>query len=314
MRYYIIKRILSLIPLIIGITFLVFIAINFIPGDPARIMLGIEGTEVMAEQIREQLGLNQPVIIRYINWMGQVVRGDLGLSLMTRRPVMQELMMRFPVTIQITFFGVIVSLFLAIPSGVLSAINRDKLIDFIFRILSFIGISLPSFAVGVLLILFMSKTFNWNPPTGFVNIWNEPLKALTILALPVIALATRLAASISRMTRSSMLEVLKQDYIRTAKAKGLKERTVIYSHALKNSLIPVLTLIGLQIGYLLGGAVIIEEVFSLPGLGRLLLTGIHNRDYPIVMGCILVIAISFALVNVVVDISYSLIDPRIKYE
>lgn len=313
-RTYIIKRLLGLIPLIFGITFLVFIAINFIPGDPARIMLGVEGTEAMAEQVRQEMGLDQPLMIRYFNWLSQSVRGDLGYSLLTRRSVSFELSRRFPVTFQLTLLGVIFSVALALPLGIISAINRDNIVDFFIRVFSLIGISLPNFAIGILLILFVSKTFNWTPPVGFVNIWVQPGRALSILLLPVLALGASLAASVSRMTRSSMLEVLKKDFIRTARSKGLKERVVLYNHALKNALIPVLTLIGLQIGYLLGGTVIIEEVFSLPGLGRLLLTGIHNRDYPVVMGCILVIAISFAIINAIVDITYSFIDPRIKYD
>jgi len=313
-REYIIKRILALIPLALGITFLVFVAINFVPGDPVRIFLGIEGTEELADQIRQQLGLDQPLLFRYFSWLGQLLQGDMGFSLLTRLPVSYELATRFMVTMQLAFLGIIFSVSLALPIGIASAIRQNTVSDFFIRIFALIGVSMPNFAVGVLLILFLSNVFNWHPPIGFVNLWDNPIMALQILILPVIALGTSMAGSVSRMTRSAMLEVLRQDYIRTARSKGLPERLIIYRHAFRNALIPVLTLVGLQLGYLLGGAVIVEQIFSLPGLGRLLLTGIHNRDYPVVMGCVLVIAIVFALVNAVVDILYTFVDPRIKYQ
>lgn len=313
-RQYLLRRILVLIPLSIGITFLVFIAVNFIPGDPVRIFLGIEGTEEMAEIWRARLGLDQPLLIRYFNWFLQLIRGDMGYSLLTQIPVRTELASRFMVTIQLAFLAVIFSVLLALPLGTASAVRRNTVSDFFIRIFALIGVSMPNFAVAVLLILFLANVFNWHPPIGFVHLWHEPTKALQILVLPVIALGSSMAGSVSRMTRSAMLEVLRQDYIRTARSKGLSEKLIIYRHALRNALIPILTLIGLQLGYLLGGAVIIEQIFSLPGLGRLLLTGIHNRDYPVVMGCVLVIAIVFALINTLVDIIYTLIDPRIKYQ
>ncbi len=313
-KEYLIKRILALIPLGLGVTFLVFAAMNFVPGDPVRIFLGIEGTEELAQQIRQDLGLDRPFFVRYFSWLGQLLQGDLGYSLLTGIPVSQEIARRFMVTMQLALGGVLFSVVLALPLGIASAVRQNRSSDFVIRIFALIGVSLPNFAVAVLLILFFSLVFNWHPPIGFVHLWHEPLIALQILILPVIALGTSMAGSVSRMTRSAMLEVLRQDYIRTARSKGLPGRLVIYRHALKNALIPVLTLVGLQLGYLLGGAVIIEQIFSLPGLGRLLLTGIHNRDYPVVMGCVLTIAVFFALVNMVVDILYTFIDPRIKYQ
>lgn len=313
-KSYLIRRILSLVPLIIGVSLIVFLAINFIPGNPVRIMLGIEATAEMEAELKEEYGLDQPFFMRYGKWFTSFIQGDFGRSIVSGSPVNEEITNRFAVTLQLTILSVILSLIIAIPVGVISATKQNTLIDFIVRIGVLSGISLPSFALGILLILFMSKVFGWLPPFGFVNLWDDFFLSIQILILPVISLGVRLSASVSRMTRSSMLEVLRKDYIRTARAKGLKEIIVTYKHALQNSLIPILTLVGLQIGYLFGGAVIIEQIFSLPGLGRYLLTGIYKRDYPIVMATVLIIAISFALVNTFVDILYAFVDPRIKYD
>lgn len=314
MRSYLIRRLLSLVPLIIGVSLIVFLAINFIPGNPIRIMLGIEATAEMEAELKAEYGLDQPLIIRYTKWFGNFVQGDFGNSIVTGNPVNIEIANRFGVTLQLALLSVMLSLVIAIPVGIISATKHNTIIDFIVRIGVLSGISLPSFALGILLILFMSKIFGWLPPFGFVNLWDNFFLAVQILILPVISLGVRLAASVSRMTRSSMLEVLRKDYIRTARAKGLKEIVVTYKHALQNALIPILTLVGLQIGYLFGGAVVIEQIFSLPGLGRYLLTGIYKRDYPVVMAAVLIIAISFAIVNTIVDIFYAFVDPRIKYD
>lgn len=302
-----------LIPLVLGISLLVFISINFIPGDPVKIMLGIEATEEMAEQIRIEYGLNQPLYIQYFSWLSRIIRGDFGRSIVSGNEVVHEVIKRWPVTLQLVFLSSIFSVIIAIPAGIISAVKQNSFIDYFIRVLSLSFISLPSFAMAIFLILFVSMVYGWMPPLGFASLWDKPLIALQILALPVIALGVRLSAVLSRMLRSTLLEVLREDYIRTARAKGLKERTVVYKHAVKNAFIPVLTMIGMQIGYLIGGTVIIELVFSLPGLGRLLLTGIHNRDFPVVMACTLIIAVSFALINTIVDILYGLFDPRIKY-
>jgi peptide/nickel transport system permease protein len=314
MLQYIVKRLLALIPLGIGVTLLVFLAMHFVPGDPVLIMLGIEATEELAAQLRADLGLDRPLPVQYLSWLGRLLRGDLGKSIITGAQVKKELISRLGVTVQLTILGVLLSLIIAIPLGVFSAIKQNSWADFIIRIISLGGISLPGFAIGILLILFTSRVLGWSAPLGFVNLWDDPGKSIQILIMPVISLGTGLAASVSRMTRSSVLEVLRQDYTRTARAKGISERKVIYKHVLKNALIPILTLVGLQIGMLLGGAVVIEEVFALPGAGRLLLTAINTRDYPVVMACVLVIALGFALVNTIVDLSYAVIDPRIRYQ
>lgn len=277
-------------------------------------MLGVETTEELAAQLRARYGLDEPLLVRYSLWLFHLVRGDMGVSIITGIPVTEELSRRVGVTLQLTLLSILFSLLIAIPTGIIAAARQNTIIDSITRIAVLGGISLPGFAIGILLILFVSRILNWLPPVGFVNLWDKPFISLQILLLPVISLGFYLSASVSRMTRSAMLEVLRQDYIRTAHAKGLHRTRVIYRHAFQNAMIPVLTLVGMQIGYLFGGAVIIEEVFSLPGVGRLLLTGIYRRDYPVVMACVLLMAFVFALMNTLVDVMYGFLDPRIKYQ
>lgn len=313
MTRYIVRRLLALVPLMIGVSLLVFLAVNFVPGDPVRIMLGIDATEEMVATLRARYGLDQPLPVRYLYWLWNVLQGDMGQSIITGRSVGDEIASRLAVTIQLTALAVAGAVLVAVPLGIASALKRESLVDYALRVLSLVGISLPNFAVGVLLILFTSRVFLWQPPPGFVNVWDDPKTALQILVMPAIALGSGLIGAISRMTRSMMLEVLGQDFMRTARAKGLPESRVVVKHALRNALVPVLTIVGLQVGYLLGGAVVIEEIFSLPGLGRLLLTAISTRDYPVVMGTVLVIAFMFALVNLLVDLLYAVVDPRIRY-
>ncbi|MFW5855831.1 MAG: ABC transporter permease [Bacillota bacterium] len=312
-KSYLLRRLILLVPLLLGITLLVFISINFIPGDPVKIMLGIEATGEMVEQLRIEHGLNQPLYIQYFSWLGRIMKGDFGRSIVSGNAVASEITKRWPVTLQLVFLSSALSIIIAIPAGIISAVKQNSFVDYFIRVISLSFISLPSFAMAIFLILFVSLVYGWMPPLGFANLWESPLIALQIMALPVIALGVRLSAVLSRMLRSTMLEVLREDYIRTARAKGLKEKTIVYKHAVKNAFIPVLTMIGMQIGYLIGGTVIIELVFSLPGLGRFLLTGINNRDFPVVMAITLLIAVSFALINTIVDILYGLFDPRIKY-
>ena len=314
MKQYVIRRVLALFPLALGVSLLVFLAMNFIPGDPVRIMLGIEATPELAAQLRQVHGLDRPLPIQYLSWLGRLLQGDMGNSLVTGVSVFQELWTRTAVTVQLSILAVIVGVLVAVPLGIVSALKQDSWLDLLVRLLALAGISLPGFAMGILLILFASRVLNWYPPIGFVNIWQDPVTALGILVLPVLSLSLGLMAAISRMTRSSMLEILQQDYMRTARSKGLAQRTIVYRHGLRNALIPIVTLVGLQTGYLLGGAVVIEEVFSLPGIGRLLLTAIGNRDYPVVMGTVLFIALLFSLVNTIIDLLYAVIEPRIRYQ
>jgi peptide/nickel transport system permease protein len=301
------------VPVVFGISVLVFLLVHLIPGDVAQILLGTQATDQQIETLRRTFGLDRPLPIQYLDWLSHVLRGDFGVSFRTNRPVLPDLVSRFGVTLQLTLVSMLVALLVAIPLGVASAANRGRGSDAVARVLALLGLSIPNFWLGTLLILFVSLVLHWLPPVGFVSLLDNPWQAIQTLILPSVALGTAVAAFIMRLVRSSLLEVLRQDYVRTARAKGLRDRTVLYRHALKNAFIPVLTVIGVQVGYLLGGAVIIESIFSLPGMGRFLLDSISNRDYSIVQGGVLFIALIFSLVNLSVDLLYGWLDPRIRY-
>jgi peptide/nickel transport system permease protein len=310
---YVARRVLAIVPVVFGISVLVFLLVHLIPGDVAQILLGTQATDQQIETLRRTFGLDRPLPIQYLDWLSHVLRGDFGVSFRTNRPVLPDLVSRFGVTLQLTLVSMIVALVVAIPLGVASAANRGRGSDAVARVLALLGLSIPNFWLGTLLILFVSLVLHWLPPVGFVSLLDNPWQAIQTLILPSVALGTAVAAFIMRLVRSSLLEVLRQDYVRTARAKGLRDRTVLYRHALKNAFIPVLTVIGVQVGYLLGGAVIIESIFSLPGMGRFLLDSISNRDYSIVQGGVLFIALIFSLVNLSVDLLYGWLDPRIRY-
>jgi peptide/nickel transport system permease protein len=310
---YVARRVLAIVPVLFGISVLVFVLVHLIPGDVAQILLGTQATQEQIETLRRTYGLDRPLPLQYADWLSHVVRGDFGVSLRTSRPVLPDLVSRFGVTVQLTSLSMVIALLVAIPLGVASAANRGRRSDAISRVVALLGLSIPNFWLGTMLILFVSVVLKWLPPPGFVSLLDNPWLAIQTLILPSLALGTAVAAFIMRMVRSSLLEVLRQDYIRTAHAKGLGEQVVLYRHALKNAFIPVLTVIGVQIGYLLGGAVIIESIFSLPGMGRFLLDSINNRDYSIVQGGVLFIALIFSVVNLLVDLVYGWLDPRIRY-
>jgi peptide/nickel transport system permease protein len=310
---YVARRVLAIVPVVFGISVLVFLLVHLIPGDVAQILLGTQATDQQIETLRRTFGLDRPLPIQYLDWLSHVLRGDFGVSFRTNRPVLPDLVSRFGVTLQLTLVSMLVALLVAIPLGVASAANRGRGSDAVARVLALLGLSIPNFWLGTLLILFVSLVLHWLPPVGFVSLLDNPWQAIQTLILPSVALGTAVAAFIMRLVRSSLLEVLRQDYVRTARAKGLRDRTVLYRHALKNAFIPVLTVIGVQVGYLLGGAVIIESIFSLPGMGRFLLDSISNRDYSIVQGGVLFIALIFSLVNLSVDLVYGWLDPRIRY-
>jgi peptide/nickel transport system permease protein len=313
MTQYVARRVMAMVPVLFGISVLVFVLVHLIPGDVAQILLGTQATDQQIDTLRRTFGLDRPLPIQYADWLSHIVRGDFGVSLRTSRPVLPDLVSRFGVTLQLTLVSMVIALAVAIPLGVASAANRGRGSDAAARVLALLGLSIPNFWLGTMLILFVSLVLHWLPPVGFVSLLENPWLGLQILILPAIALGTAVAAFIMRMVRSSLLEVLRQDFIRTANAKGLPDRVVLYRHALKNAFIPVLTVIGVQIGYLLGGAVIIESIFSLPGMGRFLLDSINNRDYSIVQGGVLFIALIFSLVNLSVDLVYGWLDPRIRY-
>ena len=303
---YAIKRILTIVPLLFFITLVVFIMLSFAPGDPAVLMLGPEATVEKVEQLREELGLNNPWYIQYWDFLKQVIfKGDLGRSYQSGRPVIDEIRRTLPVSVQLAVNGMLLSVFFAVFFGVISAIKQYSLLDSITKIVVLASVSMPVFWLGLIMIVVFSVYLPILPSAGWGDWQHKVLPSLTIAAYPL--------ATLTRLTRSTMLEVIRQDYIRTARAKGLSERMVIFKHALRNAFIPVITMIGLQFGILISSSVLTETVFAIPGLGRLILISVFARDYAVIRGGILVTASIFAIVNLVVDLSYSFFDPRIKY-
>lgn len=306
MATYITKRIFLALPVLLGVIVLVFFMVRLTPGDPALVMAGEQATEAQIETIRRQLNLDKPLHIQLGIFLQDLARGDLGRSTRSRAPVSTELMARLPNTIILMFAAMVVSTIVGTVTGVVSAVRQYSIFDAMAMFLALIGISIPVFWLGLMMMIIFSVNLGWFPAAGS-GTWAH-------LVLPSIALATVPTAIISRMTRSSVLEVLRQDYIRTARSKGLRERTVIISHALKNAIIPVITVVGLQAGTLMGGAVLTESVFNWPGLGRLMIDSILARDYPVVQGAVLLLAVSFLLINLLVDILYVFFDPRIRFD
>lgn len=314
MKNYVIRRLLQMIPVLFGISVLIFIVMKSIPGDVISGILGVETTPELVAQLEEKYGLNRPYIVQYLDWIGGVLRGDFGESIRTSEPILPNILNRLKVTGQLTIMAAIISWIIAIPLGVLAAVKRNTWVDRFVRVFALLGVSVPGFALSIMLILLLSQVFNYFSPLGYVSFFDNPLANLEIMILPALILGVSISGSVMRMTRSSVLEVLRQDFIKTVRAKGASERVAIFKHALRNALIPIITLIGMQIGSLLGGAVILEQIFSLPGLGQMTLTGINQRDYPVVQGCVLVIAVIYVIVNLITDILYAYIDPRISYD
>ncbi len=304
MLRYTIKRVLGMIPTLIIVVTFVFFFVRLIPGDPARLVAGEQATLQDVEAVRERLGLNQPVYIQYIKYILGLLQGDLGTSLRTSRPVLTEVASRYWNTMALTIASLIWSTIVGVILGVWSGKNRGKWQDFTGMTLAVSGISLPNFWIGFLLIMLFSVKLRWFPTTG-AGSWRN-------LVLPAITLGTSIAAIIARFTRSSIVEVMKEDYIRTARAKGLKEKTVIWAHAFRNSMISVVTVVGLQFGFLLGGSVVTEAVFAYPGLGQLLIESVNYRDYPAIQSLILIFSLQFIVINLIVDILYAALNPEIK--
>jgi ABC-type dipeptide/oligopeptide/nickel transport system permease component len=300
---------------LLGVTLLVFLVMQLAPGDPAQIMLGPKATETSLAQLRRELGLDQPLHVQYGRWLGRVVQGDWGRSIQLRREVLPFIVERFRNSAYLMLLAVLLACSVGVPAGILSAIRQYSLGDRAAMILVLMGFSTPVFWLGIILQILFGLKLGLLPVSGMQSPGQSGLGDLLLhLILPAVTLATGAAAIIARMTRSSMLEVIRQDYIRTAKAKGLAERVTTIRHALKNALIPVVTIIGLQIGYLLGGDILIEMVFSYPGIGLAMVNGILARDFPLVQGAILLVASSYVLVNLLVDVLYAYLDPRIRYE
>lgn len=305
MHKYIFKRLLMMIPVLFGVLLIVFILNHITPGDPARQLVGDSASLADVEAMREKLGLNKPLYEQFGSYIWNLLaRGDLGTSYQSKQPVAKEIMQRFPTTILLAVVSVILSVGIGIPTGVLSAIRQYSWIDKLSRVLALLGVSMPNFWQGLMNILLFSIYLGWLPASGFYG-WQYWI-------LPAVTIGTSSAATITRMTRSSMLEVIRQDYIRTARAKGQSERIITIHHALKNALIPIITIIGIQFGGLLGGAVLTETVFAIPGLGKFMVDAIKARNYPVVQGGVLILAFVFSFVNLIIDILYAFVDPRIK--
>jgi len=305
MLRYIVRRVLFLIPVLLGVAFCVFTLLYLTPGDPARMVLGDLATEDAVQEFRNREGLNDPFLVQFGNYVWKAVtKGDIGRSYITKRSVAQEVLAVFPATLKLSALAMVIAILVGLPCGILSAIKQYSLFDTVTMIFAMIGLSMPVFWLGLLLILLFSVHLRWLPSSGFGT-----FKA-TIL--PAVSLSAQAISKVTRMTRSSMLEVIRADYIRTARAKGQKEFVVIWVHALHNALIPVVTLCGLQFGHLLAGAILTESIFAIPGVGRLMVSSIMQRDYPMVQGGVLFIAIAFSIVNLLVDLVYAYIDPRIK--
>ena len=314
MTRYIVQRILSLIPVLIGVTLLIFLVMQLAPGDPAQIMLGPKATETSLAQLRHELGLDQPLHVQYVRWLARVLQGNWGRSIQLKREVWPFILDRFRNTAYLTILATLFACSLGVPAGILSAVRQYSLSDRMAMVLALVGFSMPIFWLGIILQIVFGLKFGILPVSGMRSPQRTDLVDLVNhLILPSLTLATGATAIIARMTRSSMLEVIRQDYIRTARSKGLRERLIISHHALKNALIPVITVVGLQVGYLLGGDVFVEMVFSYPGIGLAMVNGILARDFPLVQGAILLVATSYVLVNLGVDIAYAYLDPRIHY-
>ncbi|MFW5694180.1 MAG: ABC transporter permease [Alkalispirochaeta sp.] len=302
---YLARRLIQMIPVLLGVVFLVFMLLHLVPGDPAIIMAGERASPEQLELMRDRLGLNDPLVVQYGRYLGNALRGDLGVSVRNDRPVTQEIFnRRYGITLQLAGMSVLLAIFIGVTAGVVSAVWRYSLFDTLIMLIALFGLSMPNFWLGIMLIYWFSVQLPWLPAAG----WGTMAEAI----LPVITLGTGGAAVIARMTRSSMLDVINQDYIRTARAKGVREAVVINKHALRNALIPVVTVVGLQFGFFLGGSVLTETVFAINGLGRMMVAAINARDFPVIQGGVLVASVSFMAVNLVVDVTYKFLNKRIE--
>ncbi|HWC02851.1 MAG TPA: ABC transporter permease [Methylomirabilota bacterium] len=315
MGRYLVVRLYSMALTLLGLTVLVFLMLHLIPGTVVEQMIGADAvvSQQMVDQLKRFFGLDQPWYVQYGRWLGQLAQGDLGTSWRTGKPVLTLILERLPVTIELTLLAVAFAFVLGVGAGILSAVRRDRPIDHVTRVGTLLGLSVPVFWQGTMLILFFSLYLRWMPPIMWVDLLTDPRRNLTIMILPALCLGTAAAANVARTTRSCLLDVLRSDYVRTALAKGLAGRAIVLKHALTNAMIPVVTVVGLQLGILLGGTVVVEEVFTLPGVGRLVLWSIYQRDYPVTQSTILFIAVLFMAVNLAVDLLYGYLEPRIRY-
>jgi peptide/nickel transport system permease protein len=317
MQAYVIRRVLALVPTLIFASLIVFITVRMIPGDVIDLMLStndIGADKKSREQLEEALGLNQPVYIQYFRWLGAILLdGSLGKSLWQNTSVMEDILHRLPLTFELGLMALIVALIVGIPIGVYSAVSQDTIGDYVTRSFAILALALPGFWVGTLVMVFPAIWWGWSPDVKLTPFMEDPLRHMSQMAIPALILGKAFSAVVMRLTRTMMLEVMRQDYIRTALAKGLAPRTTILRHALRNALIPVVTLVGLQAPVLVGGAVILEQIFVIPGMGLLLLEAVSQRDYPIITGVFLIVGVAVVFINLLVDLSYGLLDPKVRY-
>jgi len=317
MQRYIIKRILAMVPTILGVMVIVFVLMRVLPGDAIEMRYSEEGTfvsEEMLVQERARLGLDQPIWRQFVKWIWGIVRLDFGISMWTGRPITYEIKIRLELSLQVAIMATFFATLIAIPLGTIAALKQDTWVDYVIRIFSIAGLATPSFWLGILMILMLLIYFKWLPPMVFTSLWKDPWANLSQLIWPALAVGYRYSATATRMTRSSVLEVMREDYIRTARAKGLWEKVVIIRHAMKNAMLPVITVIGLEFAFLIGGLVVTEQVFNLNGIGKLFVQSIAQRDYTMTQALVIVVAATFIVVNFIVDILYAWLDPRIRYQ
>ncbi|MFZ4806437.1 MAG: ABC transporter permease [Hyphomicrobiaceae bacterium] len=315
MLSFLARRIVLAIPTLIGVAVVTFFLIRVVPGDPVVVKLRADGapiTEATIQAERKRLGLDKPLHVQFVDYMTGLARLDLGRSLWTGQPVSEEIAIRFPVSFQVAVMATIIALLIALPLGILSAVYRDTWIDYLVRIIAVSGLAIPSFWLGMLMILALLSLFNWLPKIGYVSIFQDPVANLTALIFPALSVGYRYAAVATRMMRSALLEVLREDYIRTARAKGVYRALVVRRHALRNALLPVVTVVGLEFAFLIGGLVVTEQVFNLNGIGKLFVDATTRGDFTLIQGLVLLIAVIFIVVNIIVDVLYGLLDPRIR--
>ena len=317
MQRYLIRRLVLFFPTLFIASFIIFGVMRMLPGDVARVILGgddVAVSERAVQRLREQLGLNDPLYKQYGDWMSSMLSGGFGgESLKDREPIADIVKRRFPITLQLTIYTMLVALIIAVPAGVVAAVTQDRWPDYIIRVVTILGLALPNFWVALLVVLFLVLWFNWSPPVIYANLWDDPWTHFRIVVWPVLILSWGYAAWVIRLTRSSMLEVLRQDYIRTAQSKGLAQHVVLWRHALRNALLPVTTLAGLYLGSLLGGTVILERIFGIPGLGQGIVVAAADRDYPVIQSLVMLLVFTMLAVNLLIDLLYVVIDPRISY-
>jgi peptide/nickel transport system permease protein len=314
MLRYIRIRLLAMIPVLIGMSILVFVMMRLIPGDAAVVFLGTKPTPEAVAAFRHKAGLDKPIYVQYFDWIGRLARGDLGMSLTTGTDIRTELTNRLPITLELTLLAILIAIVIAVPLGVIAALRHNTAVDLGLTSLGMIGLSLPNFWLGTMLVLFFSVKEQWFPPGGFIPFSDDPVGNLKSMALPAISLGVVSASVIMRMTRSSMLEVVRQDYVRTARAKGLTNSLITRRHLLKNALIPVITVAGMEVGYIFGGAFLIEAVFYLPGIATYALLAVNQRDYPVLQTVVLLVTVVFMLINLGVDLLYTYLDPRLRIQ